>query len=43
MSASPDLWLLPDALYDGKRLRSGLALGVAEGQSLGLSAASPVS
>jgi N-acetylglucosamine-6-phosphate deacetylase len=40
MSASPDLWLLPDALYDGKRLRSGLALGVAEGLSLGLADAS---
>lgn len=40
MSASPDLWLIPDALFDGTRLRTGLALGVAQGQSLGLADAS---
>ena len=40
MSASPDTWLLPDALFDGNRLRTGLALGVAQGLSLGLADAS---
>jgi N-acetylglucosamine-6-phosphate deacetylase len=34
MSAEPDLWLLPDALYDGSRLRTGAALGLAQGRSL---------
>jgi N-acetylglucosamine-6-phosphate deacetylase len=34
MSATPDLWLLPDALFDGATLRKGAALGVAGGQSL---------
>ena len=28
MSAQPDFWLLPDAVYDGAHLRSGHALGV---------------
>ena len=36
MAPTPDLWLLPDALYDGARLAGGLALGVAAGQSLAL-------
>lgn len=40
MSAQPDLWLLPDALFDGSRLRSGLALGLARGRSLTLTEAS---
>jgi N-acetylglucosamine-6-phosphate deacetylase len=34
MSANPDLWLLPDAIFDGTRLRSGAALGIARGRSL---------
>jgi N-acetylglucosamine-6-phosphate deacetylase len=33
MSASPDLWLLPDALFDGTGLRTGAALGVSGGRS----------
>ena len=36
MSASPDLWLLPDAIWDGTRLRSGTALGIAGARSLTL-------
>lgn len=40
MSASPDLWLLPDALFDGTRLRTGLALGIARGRSVALTDAS---
>lgn len=36
MSPQPDLWLLPDALYDGTRLRVGVALGIAGGRTLGL-------
>ncbi|WP_137112837.1 N-acetylglucosamine-6-phosphate deacetylase [Rhodobacter sp. SY28-1] len=34
MTAKPDLWLLPDAIYDGTRLRPGLALGIAGTRSL---------
>jgi N-acetylglucosamine-6-phosphate deacetylase len=34
MSAKPDLWLLPDALFDGTRLRSGAALGITRDRSL---------
>jgi N-acetylglucosamine-6-phosphate deacetylase len=34
MSAKPDLWLLPDAIFDGSRLRPGAALAVAGGRSL---------
>lgn len=41
MTASPDLWLLPDAIHDGTRLRPGAALGVAGGRSLTLAAAPP--
>jgi N-acetylglucosamine-6-phosphate deacetylase len=41
MSAKPDLWLLPDAIFDGTRLRSGAALGIAAGRSLALSDAPP--
>jgi N-acetylglucosamine-6-phosphate deacetylase len=33
MSIQPDLWLLPDALYDGTQLRCGAALGIARGRS----------
>jgi len=36
MTALPDLWLLPDALYDGTRLCRDVALGVAGGRTLGL-------
>ena len=28
MTAKPDLWLIPDAIYDGTRLRPGAALAV---------------
>ena len=31
MSAVPDLWLLPDAIFDGTQLRPGMALGVLNG------------
>jgi N-acetylglucosamine-6-phosphate deacetylase len=41
MTDTPDLWLLPDAIYDGSRLRPGAALGVAEGRSLSLADAPP--
>lgn len=34
MTAKPDLWLLPDAIYDGTRLRSGAALGIAGSRTL---------
>ena len=34
MSAKPDLWLLPDAIYDGTGLRQGAALGIAGTRSL---------
>jgi N-acetylglucosamine-6-phosphate deacetylase len=34
MSPHPDLWLLPDSLYDGQHLRQNAALGIARGQSL---------
>ncbi|WP_374390857.1 N-acetylglucosamine-6-phosphate deacetylase [Tabrizicola sp.] len=34
MTAQPDLWLLPDAIFDGTRLRQGAALGISGGQSL---------
>jgi N-acetylglucosamine-6-phosphate deacetylase len=34
MSAEPDFWLLPDAIYDGLRLRQGAALGIAGSRSL---------
>lgn len=36
MSPRPDLWLVPDALYDGTRLRAGSALGMALGRTLGV-------
>ena len=41
MTATPDLWLLPDAIFDGTRLRSGAALGVAGGRSLQITEAPP--
>ena len=41
MTASPDLWLLPDAIFDGARLRPGAALGTAGDQSLRIAAAPP--
>ena len=34
MTAQPDLWLLPDAIFDGTRLREGAALGITQGRSL---------
>jgi N-acetylglucosamine-6-phosphate deacetylase len=34
MTATPDLWLLPDAIFDGIRLVQGAALGIAQGRSL---------
>ncbi|MBN8631406.1 MAG: N-acetylglucosamine-6-phosphate deacetylase [Rhodobacterales bacterium] len=34
MIAKPDLWLLPDAIFDGQSLRQGAALGVAGSRSL---------
>jgi N-acetylglucosamine-6-phosphate deacetylase len=34
MSPQPDLWLLPDAIFDGTRLREGAALGITQGRSL---------
>ncbi len=43
MTAQPDLWLLPDAIFDGTRLRSGAALGIADGHSLCIADAPPPS
>jgi N-acetylglucosamine-6-phosphate deacetylase len=34
MSAKPDLWLLPDTIFDGSRLRPGAALAVAGSRSM---------
>jgi N-acetylglucosamine-6-phosphate deacetylase len=34
MSHQPDLWLLPDAIYDGSQLRTGAALGIGQGRTL---------
>lgn len=34
VSVAPDYWLLPDAVFDGARLRPGVALGVAGQHSL---------
>ena len=36
MTAKPDLWLLPDAIFDGSRLRPGAALAIAGNRSLHL-------
>lgn len=36
MSAKPDLWLLPDAIFDGTGLQQGAALGIAGRRSLGI-------
>lgn len=41
MSATPDLWLIPDAIFDGTRLRPGAALGLAQGRSLRIAEAPP--
>lgn len=41
MSATPDLWLLPDAIFDGTRLRPGAGLGLAQGRSLRIADAPP--
>ncbi|MBL9074190.1 N-acetylglucosamine-6-phosphate deacetylase [Tabrizicola sp.] len=41
MTATPDLWLLPDAIFDGSRLRPGAALGIAQGRSLQIAEAPP--
>jgi N-acetylglucosamine-6-phosphate deacetylase len=34
MSATPDLWLLPDAIFDGQSLRRGVALAIQGNRSL---------
>lgn len=39
MTAAPDLWLVPDAIFDGTRLRPGMALGIAGNRSLTLAGA----
>ncbi|MGL4237146.1 N-acetylglucosamine-6-phosphate deacetylase [Tabrizicola sp.] len=39
MTTAPDLWLLPDAVFDGTRLRTRLALGVTGQRSLELAKA----
>lgn len=39
MSAQPESWLLPDALYDGAELRSGAALGIVGDRTTGVVAA----
>jgi len=36
MSPQPDIWLLPDALYDGTCLRRGVAIGIAGDRTLGI-------
>lgn len=41
MSATPDLWLIPDAIFDGTRLRAGAALGLVQGRSLRIAEAPP--
>ena len=41
MSATPDRWLLPDAIFDGVRLRPGAALGLAQDRSLKIADAPP--
>lgn len=41
MTATPDLWLLPDAIFDGTRLRHGAALGTAGTRSLQIADAPP--
>jgi N-acetylglucosamine-6-phosphate deacetylase len=41
MSAQPDLWLLPEAIFDGTRLRPGAALGISGTRSLQISDAPP--
>jgi N-acetylglucosamine-6-phosphate deacetylase len=41
MSPQPDLWLLPDAIFDGTRLRPGAALGIAQGRSQRIADAAP--
>jgi N-acetylglucosamine-6-phosphate deacetylase len=41
MTAKPDLWLLPDAVFDGHRLRQGAALGIARDRSLHIADAPP--
>ena len=33
-AANPDLWLLPDAIFDGRSLRTGAALAIAGSRSL---------
>lgn len=41
MTAKPDLWLIPDAIFDGARLSFGAALGIANGRSLTVSHSPP--
>jgi N-acetylglucosamine-6-phosphate deacetylase len=38
MSAKPDLWLIPDAIFDGQSLRRGAALGIVGKRSLQIGA-----
>jgi N-acetylglucosamine-6-phosphate deacetylase len=41
MTAKPDLWLIPDAIFDGTRLTSGAALGIVKGRSLTITPTPP--
>ena len=41
MSPHPDLWLLPDAIFDGQSLRQGAALAIAGTRSLGIDTPPP--
>jgi N-acetylglucosamine-6-phosphate deacetylase len=41
MTAQPDLWLLPDALFDGHGLRHGTAIGIAGDRSLRIGTPQP--
>lgn len=41
MSPHPDLWLLPDAIFDGQALRQGAALAIAGTKSLRIDAPPP--
>lgn len=41
MSPHPDLWLLPDAIFDGQSLRQGAALAIAGTRSFGIDTPPP--
>jgi N-acetylglucosamine-6-phosphate deacetylase len=41
MSATPDLWLLPDAIFDGQSLRQGAALALSGTRSLSIGTPPP--